>query len=142
MPHRFYNRLMTPQTHRHALYTVDQVRALDRRAIDDLGIPGYELMRRAAWAALSSLRRHWPYARRIAVYAGQGNNGGDGFLLAALASEASLHVDVWSVGGPSHGDAARARVACEAAHVHIVDGDAPDVLAEAEIGRASVGKEC
>ena len=133
MPRRFYNRPMTPQTHRHALYTVDQVRALDQRAIDDLGIPGYELMRRAAWAALSSLRRHWPYARRIAVYAGQGNNGGDGFLLAALASEASMHVEVWSVGGPSRGDAAKARVACEAAHVHIVDGDAPDELPEADV---------
>ena len=32
--------------HCHALYTVAQVRALDRRAIEEMGIPGYELMRR------------------------------------------------------------------------------------------------
>ncbi|HEX7732640.1 MAG TPA: NAD(P)H-hydrate epimerase, partial [Rhodanobacter sp.] len=85
---------MSPPSHRHELYTVTQVRALDRRAIEALGVPGFELMRRAAWAGLSSLRRHWPQARRIAVHCGPGNNGGDGFLLAALAREAGLHVEV------------------------------------------------
>ncbi len=97
--------------HRHELYTVAQVRALDRRAIDVLGVPGFELMRRAAWAGLSSLRRHWPQAQRIAVHCGPGNNGGDGFLLAALAREAGLHVVVLALGDTSAGDAALARQA-------------------------------
>lgn len=100
---------MTATSHRHELYTVEQVRALDRRAIDVLGIPGYELMQRAAASALVCLRQHWPHARRIAVYAGPGNNGGDGFLLAALAREAGLHAEVFAW-GESHGDdAVRAR---------------------------------
>jgi NAD(P)H-hydrate epimerase len=102
---------MSHPSHRHELYTVDQVRALDRRAIDELGVPGFELMRRAAWAALSSLRRHWPQARRIAVHCGPGNNGGDGFLLAMLAREAGLHVDVLALGDASSGDAGSARQA-------------------------------
>ncbi|HEX7817012.1 NAD(P)H-hydrate dehydratase [Dyella sp.] len=123
---------MTPPMHRQALYTVDQVRALDRRAIEQLGIPGYELMHRAAMAALTRLRRHWPSARRLAVYAGKGNNGGDGFLLAALAAEAGLHVDVWAVAGASQGDAAKARQACEAAHVRIVDG-VSEIIVEADV---------
>ncbi|MBA2079065.1 NAD(P)H-hydrate dehydratase [Rhodanobacter sp. PCA2] len=97
--------------HRHELYTVAQVRALDRRAIDVLGVPGFELMRRAAWAGLSSLRRHWPQAQRIAVHCGPGNNGGDGFLLAALAREAGLHVVVLALSDASAGDAALARQA-------------------------------
>ncbi|HEY9131435.1 MAG TPA: NAD(P)H-hydrate dehydratase [Dyella sp.] len=124
---------MTSQTHRHALYTVEQVRALDSRVIDELGIPGNELMRRAAWSALSSLRRHWPSARRIVVYAGPGNNGGDGFLLAALAHEAGMQAEVFAIGGPSQGDAAQARAACIGAQVPVVDDDTPPLVKEADV---------
>lgn len=100
---------MTAHAHRHALHTVEQVRALDRRAIDELGIPGYELMQRAAAAALVRLRHHWPKARRIAVYGGPGNNGGDGFLLAALAREAGIETHVVALGESRGEDAQRAR---------------------------------
>ncbi|WP_130620364.1 NAD(P)H-hydrate dehydratase [Dyella amyloliquefaciens] len=100
---------MTASVHRHELYTVDQVRALDRRAIDVLGIPGYELMQRAAAAALVCLRQHWPHARCIGVYCGPGNNGGDGFLLAALAREAGLQAEVIALGDSRGDDAVRAR---------------------------------
>jgi NAD(P)H-hydrate epimerase len=100
---------MTAHAHRHELYTVEQVRALDRRAIEELGIPGYELMQRAAAAALVCLRQHWPQARRVAVYCGPGNNGGDGFLLAALAREAGLHAEVIALGESRGDDAIRAR---------------------------------
>jgi NAD(P)H-hydrate epimerase len=104
----------------HALYTVAQVRALDRRAVDGLGIPGYELMRRAAAAALAGLRRHWPQVRRIGVYCGPGSNGGDGFLLALLAHEAGLAVEVFALAGAAgEGDATRARAACEQAGVRV-----------------------
>jgi NAD(P)H-hydrate epimerase len=104
---------MTTRTHRHDLYTVDQVRALDRAAIETLGIPGFELMRRAAWAGLSSLRRRWPQIERIGVYCGPGNNGGDGFLLAALAREAGLHVELFALDDECRGDAGRARTLFE-----------------------------
>ncbi|TAL74612.1 MAG: NAD(P)H-hydrate dehydratase [Rhodanobacter sp.] len=97
--------------HRHELYTVAQVRAFDRRAIDGLGIPGIELMQRAAAAAFASLRRHWPQARRLAVYCGPGNNGGDGFLLAALARKQGLQAEVIALTAVSTGDAALARQA-------------------------------
>lgn len=104
---------MTTRAHRHELYTVEQVRALDRRAIDTLGIPGYDLMQRAAAAALVCLRQQWPRARRVAVYCGPGNNGGDGFLLAALAREAGLHAEVIALGESRGDDAVRARQAFE-----------------------------
>jgi NAD(P)H-hydrate epimerase len=100
---------MTAHAHRHSLYTVEQVRALDRRAIEELGIPAYELMQRAAAAALVCLRQHWPQARRIAVYCGPGNNGGDGFLLGALAREAGIHAEVFALGESRGDDAIRAR---------------------------------
>jgi ADP-dependent NAD(P)H-hydrate dehydratase / NAD(P)H-hydrate epimerase len=117
---------MTASAHRHDLYTVEQVRALDREAIASLDTSGYELMNRAAWASLASLRRHWPEAQRIAVYCGPGNNGGDGALLALLASKAGMEVTLVALPGQPHGDAELARQAYEGAggHVHLWDGTA------------------
>jgi NAD(P)H-hydrate epimerase len=94
-----------PQT---ALYTTAQVRALDRAAIE-AGIPGIELMERAARAALDVLRRRWPQARRLCVTCGPGNNGGDGFLLATLARAAGLQVALIATSAQSSGDAELAR---------------------------------
>ena len=42
------------------LYTSRQVRELDRHAIEDLGIAGFDLMQRAAGAAWRVLRARWP----------------------------------------------------------------------------------
>ena len=95
--------------HHRDLYTVEQVRAFDRRAIDDLGITGFELMSRAATAAFGNLCRHWPEARRIVVFCGPGNNGGDGYLLAALAYASGMAVEVIELSDAPRGDAAGAR---------------------------------
>lgn len=120
--------------HCHALYTVSQVRALDQRAIEQLGIPGYELMRRAAAAAFASLRRHWPQAQRVAVHCGPGKNGGDGFLLALLAHEAGLAVEVVALSqGAGAGDAARARAACEEGGVPVRSWDETCALPVADV---------
>lgn len=93
-----------------ALYTVAQVRSLDSAAIAG-GIPGVELMQRAATAAFALLRARWPDARRVLVLAGSGNNGGDAFLVAGLAKLAGLDVRIVALDGQSHGDAALARAA-------------------------------
>ncbi len=94
-----------PQT---LLYTAAQVRALDRGAIDG-GIPGIELMERAARAALDVLRQRWPRARRLGVLCGPGNNGGDGFFLSALARAAGMQVALAAMTESSSGDAGLAR---------------------------------
>ena len=91
-----------------ALFTTAQVRALDQAAIGD-GIAGIELMERAARAALDALRRRWLQARSLCVLCGPGNNGGDGFLLAALARAAGLQASVIALPGQPSGDAALAR---------------------------------
>jgi len=93
----------------NALYTVAQVRAFDRAAIEDHGIAGYELMQRAASAAFRYLCARWPQARRVVVLCGSGNNGGDGYVLARLAREAGFSVLVIAAEAPREsGDAARA----------------------------------
>jgi NAD(P)H-hydrate epimerase len=77
-----------------SLYRAEQVRAMDRYAIEHLGIAGTELMRRAGEAAFAALRRRWPMARTVSVLCGGGNNGGDGYVLARAALQAGLDVSV------------------------------------------------
>jgi ADP-dependent NAD(P)H-hydrate dehydratase / NAD(P)H-hydrate epimerase len=93
-----------------AIYTASQVRDLDRRAIGELGVPGYELMTRAGGATLDALCALWPAARTIAVLCGPGNNGGDGYVVARLARAQGLGVAVVALGDPRSlaGDARRA----------------------------------
>ncbi len=92
------------------LYTAAQSRELDRLAIEEYGIPGYELMQRAGRAVFTCLGEHWPEARHLAVVCGTGNNGGDGFVVARLAHRAGLRVNVLLLGEAARlrGDAALA----------------------------------
>jgi len=93
-----------------AIYIAEQVRGLDRFAIEKCGIPGYELMTRAGHATLNALKALWPAARSITVLCGPGNNGGDGYVVARVARAQSMRVTVVALGDPRAltGDAARA----------------------------------
>ncbi|HIC80404.1 MAG TPA: NAD(P)H-hydrate dehydratase [Kiloniellaceae bacterium] len=82
----------------YALYTAEQVRALDRCAIEQFSIPGATLMERAGQAVFDLLRRHWPEAQVITVVCGIGNNGGDGYVVARLAQDAGLQVHLLQLG--------------------------------------------
>ncbi len=101
--------LMTLGTER--LYTAAQTRALDRAAIEGHGVPGITLMSRAARAVFDCLLANWPDPGRIQVVCGTGNNGGDGFLVAALARNRGIPVVVYQIGDPGRigGDALLAR---------------------------------
>lgn len=111
----FYNPPMTAPTLGTALFTSAQARATDQRATAELGVPGLELMTRAAAAAFAMLQRRWPGARRLRVVCGAGNNGGDGYLVARDARLAGLSVDLVALGEPKGGDASQARDAFVAA---------------------------
>ncbi|WP_027854728.1 bifunctional ADP-dependent NAD(P)H-hydrate dehydratase/NAD(P)H-hydrate epimerase [Marinobacterium litorale] len=80
------------------LYTAEQCHALDRAAIEQFGIPGFRLMQRAAQAAWAVLQQYWPGVRRVTVICGGGNNGGDGLVVAGLAAQAGLDVQLVVVG--------------------------------------------
>ena len=68
-----------------SFFRAEQVRELDRIAIEEIGIPGLTLMQRAGLAAYRLARRRWPKRRKFTVFTGIGNNAGDGFVLATLA---------------------------------------------------------
>jgi NAD(P)H-hydrate epimerase len=99
--------MIDPGTH---AYSPDVVREFDRIAIEERGIPGSELMRRAGVAVFDAARRAHPRAARWLILCGAGNNAGDGYVIARLARAAGLQVTVVAVADPValRGDAARA----------------------------------
>ncbi|QTS83941.1 NAD(P)H-hydrate dehydratase [Coxiella endosymbiont of Amblyomma nuttalli] len=96
------------------LYQNRQICALERLAIK-AGIDDHELMLRAGRAAFDVLIAHWPEVKAITVCCGNGNNGGDGFVIAQLAHEYGLKVTVYLVGESAQlcGAAAKAAKSCQ-----------------------------
>jgi NAD(P)H-hydrate epimerase len=92
------------------IYSVATVREIDRRAIEDEGIPGYTLMTRAGAAAIRAAREQFPDAKRWQVVCGAGNNAGDGYVVARLAAQDGIVVSVLALVDPESltGDAATA----------------------------------
>lgn len=103
---------MVAMTNRQGLgvYTPEQVRELDRIAIEEQRVPGYELMTRAGRVAYNAARAAFPATRCWAVFCGSGNNAGDGYVIARLALEEGLRVRVVALAEPEQlgGDAATA----------------------------------
>ncbi|HBA66634.1 MAG TPA: bifunctional ADP-dependent NAD(P)H-hydrate dehydratase/NAD(P)H-hydrate epimerase, partial [Methylococcaceae bacterium] len=79
------------------LYSADQVRELDRTAIDEYCITGYELMCRAGQTVFEQVKAFCPEASSCAIFCGGGNNAGDGYVIARLAIAAGMEVTVYSV---------------------------------------------
>jgi NAD(P)H-hydrate epimerase len=73
--------------------------ALDRQAAA-AGIPTRALMQRAGAAAATEIVRRLPHLLKdgVVVYAGAGNNGGDGWVLARALAAVGIRVAVTEVG--------------------------------------------
>ncbi len=116
----------------NTLYRAEQVRELDRRAIEEHGIPGFDLMQRAAAAAYGVLRKRWPDARHLHIVCGPGNNGGDGCVIGMLALAEGLDVTLELLCDPGRlkGDALRALQAYKQAGGYPAVMSAPPVQAD------------
>lgn len=77
------------------LVTAQQMRELDRLTIER-GTPGHVLMERAGAGAVVALLKAFPQARTkpVLVFAGKGNNGGDGFVIARLLKKEGSRCEV------------------------------------------------
>jgi ADP-dependent NAD(P)H-hydrate dehydratase / NAD(P)H-hydrate epimerase len=65
------------------LYTRDEMRAVDRAASEQFGIPSLSLMENAGARATDRLlARYQARLGRVVIVAGEGQNGGDGWVLA------------------------------------------------------------
>lgn len=71
-------------SHSPRLVTARQMRELDRRSIEEVGIPGAVLMENAGRATVDVMEAHFGPVRgkTVLIFAGPGNNGGDGLVIA------------------------------------------------------------
>jgi NAD(P)H-hydrate epimerase len=84
-----------------------QIRAVDRRAVEEFGLSGLVLMENAARGCADLLCR-LGIRGRVVICCGGGNNAGDGFALARHLDLRAKEVSVllWSDPEKLHGDAA------------------------------------
>lgn len=96
------------------LATADTIREIDRASVEDYGMTGLQLMENAGRALAEVVIKEVEngaaagVSRRIAIIAGKGNNGGDGYCAARHLQNAGLNVMVFSLAKPKElkGDAA------------------------------------
>lgn len=89
--------------------SVDEMRAMDRYAVERVGIPETILMENAGQATASVLSKEIGIRdRKIIIFCGVGNNGGDGFVVAR-----KIHADGGSAKVYLLGDSAKFRGAAK-----------------------------
>jgi hydroxyethylthiazole kinase-like uncharacterized protein yjeF len=81
--------------------TVSEMRELDRKAIEEFGIPAELLMENAGQALYFALLNEFGIAgKRFVIFCGLGNNGGDGLVVARKIHSAAGAVKVFILGDP------------------------------------------
>lgn len=96
------------------LVTASEIKEMDRKTIEEIGIPGQVLMENAGKGSahiiveeLSKIRK--PLSEiRVGIICGRGNNGGDGFVIARYLFEWGLPITVYLLSNKDRvqGDAA------------------------------------
>src|SRR3990172_5859410 len=79
------------------IVTAKQMQALDKKAIEDYGVPGLRLMENAGRGVFEEMQRFYGNVRgkTVTVVAGKGNNGGDGLVAARYLKKADAAVSVY-----------------------------------------------
>jgi len=78
------------------LVTPEQMQRLDRQTIQDAKIPGTTLMERAGTGVVTHLFQHYGSlkGKKVVVFCGKGNNGGDGLVVARHLQGNGAHTRV------------------------------------------------
>ena len=80
--------------------TAAEMRQIDQDTIEGIGIPGIVLMETAGSAIVRAIERHYPTCQRIGIFAGKGNNGGDGIVIARQLAHIGRDVRLFLVSPP------------------------------------------
>ena len=106
------------------IVTSSEMREIDRRSIEEVGIPGLILMENAGLGVVQVIETYFEEIidASIMILCGRGNNGGDGMVVARHLFNRGFHVDVFLVGEKNKlkGDAK--------ANLKILDGYGIDVI--------------
>ena len=82
------------------ILSAQKTREADAWTVAHEPIADIDLMERAATACAQWLYEHIPGTRSVRVFAGTGNNGGDGLAIARLLAEKGYRVEVFLAGDP------------------------------------------
>ncbi|MBU0970495.1 MAG: bifunctional ADP-dependent NAD(P)H-hydrate dehydratase/NAD(P)H-hydrate epimerase, partial [Proteobacteria bacterium] len=84
------------------LVTANQMQQMDHKTIHSYGIPGRVLMENAGRGAVDMLvRRLGPLEpKKVAILAGRGNNGGDGFVIGRYLMEKGIRTTIFLLSDP------------------------------------------
>ncbi len=82
------------------ILAVEQIREADAYTIRNEPISDIDLMERAATACFYWMIDNIPHNKKIKVFCGSGNNGGDGLAIARLLIAKGYHIGVFLVGNP------------------------------------------
>ena len=80
------------------ILTADEMRTVDRVTTERFGVATLVLMENAGAAVARFVLREFPDRRQICVLCGKGNNGGDGFVVAAKLAQSGWPVRVALLG--------------------------------------------
>ncbi len=116
------------------LATAAEMREIDRRAIEEFGIPGLVLMENAGGAVARAAERLWRERGSegtLLVLCGPGNNGGDGLVVARHLHNRGLPVRVllFAAADSLRGDAATNYRLAQAFGVALAERPRPQALA-------------
>jgi NAD(P)H-hydrate epimerase len=75
----------------------EEVREIDRRAIEEFGVPGIVLMENAGRGCAELLMRLNPERKQVVILCGPGNNGGDGYVIARHLDNRGFKVSLFAV---------------------------------------------
>jgi hydroxyethylthiazole kinase-like uncharacterized protein yjeF len=118
----------------HSLYPAQQIKDNEGLAAEQADGTLYGLMKRAGEACYRVFKTHFSDVQRILVLTGKGNNGGDGYIFAAIAKDAGFFVQLCQMGDAQGltGDAAQARDGW------LVEQGVIDDIAQADFAAADV----
>ena len=90
------------------IVTAAEMRAIDRATSERFGVPSLTLMENAGAAVAEHVLAHHGATRKVVVFCGKGNNGGDGFVVARRLYQKGKTVQVLLLADPAElkGDAA------------------------------------
>jgi len=76
------------------LYTVKQIKKIEKIARKKGGVSSFEMMQQAAVSILIAVKEHYTTAQKITILCGSGNNAGEGYLFAQLAINLGYQIQI------------------------------------------------
>ncbi len=91
------------------IVTAEEMRHIDQETINKIGIPGIVLMENAGLGVVNAIERNYDTSsiKKISIFAGKGNNGGDGLVIARHLKNRGYNIKVYLLSSPDkfQGDA-------------------------------------